>query len=159
MNQGTGSNSGGQESDVWDSADVEGLDYLDYASRHLGLTEWLAVSRLFRPRFVEVEGCVIWERAYSPENFRTWCAELGGDATSVEATLNRLRLWQVVNVDDGDPDDERRLRQLADALASCWRSCLESDFPGRAFDCGVVETEDGPVVRFVVRRAAGGGTA
>ncbi|MGW7350185.1 hypothetical protein [Streptomyces sp. NPDC054784] len=119
----------------------------------LAVREWEAVARLFRPRFVEVSGCVVWEQAYEPANFRSWCEELAGDRTSVERVLNQVRLWQFVEVAEGDPEEERAVRVLAEAVAAGWRSALEADFPGRSFDGGVVETgEDGPVVCFTVRR-------
>ncbi|RLL70673.1 hypothetical protein D7M15_21425 [Streptomyces sp. Z26] len=111
---------------------------------------------MFRPRFVGVSGCVVWEQVYEPANFRSWYEELAGDRTSIEWLLNQVRLWQFVEVVDGDPEEERALRVLARAVAVGWRSALEADFPGRAFDGGVVETEDGPVVCFTVRRTAEG---
>ncbi|MGW7519196.1 hypothetical protein ACWGJ2_26775 [Streptomyces sp. NPDC054796] len=148
----SGHRSAHPEIDSWSQDSGGGVDYLDYAAQHLRLPDWLALARCFRPHFVEVSGCVIWDRAYEPDNFREWFEELNGDATSVEATLNEFRLWQVLDWDDGDPGEERRVQKFAQDLAFCWRSCLEADFPDKQFDGGVVDTDDGPVVRFVVRR-------
>ncbi|SEC17576.1 hypothetical protein SAMN05216483_1208 [Streptomyces sp. 2131.1] len=43
-------------------------DYLDLLSRSAGPAEWIALSRVFLPRFVEVRGCVLWDRSYEPGN-------------------------------------------------------------------------------------------
>ncbi|MFE0761021.1 hypothetical protein ACFW4X_08340 [Streptomyces smyrnaeus] len=133
-----------------------GLDHLDYAAQRLELPDWLAVARCLRPTFVEVLDCVIWDRAYEPENFQSWYTHLHGDATSVEAVLNQFRLWHVV--DSGStpeaekPEMETYLQRLAEDIAFCWRSTLESDFPRRSFEVRVLDTEDGPVVQALGQR-------
>ncbi|WP_369201936.1 hypothetical protein [Streptomyces sp. PU-14G] len=136
--------------DAWSQDLGGGLDYVDFARHRLGLADWIALSKCFRPRFVEVSGCVIWERAYEPDNFAEWYRTTDGDLTAIEAVLNQFMLWQVVT--PATPDDESRINDLASDIAFMWRACLEADFPGQEFDGGSVHTEDGPVVRFVVRR-------
>ena len=136
----------------WAAENGGGLDYLDYAAQRLRLPEWVSLAHCFRPRFIEVSGCVIWDRAYEAGNFSEWHARLAGDSQTLEATLNQFQLWQFIDMDDATPEEEAQLRGLADDIAFCWRACLESDFPGKEFDGGVVDTEDGPVVRFFARR-------
>ncbi|UNS98615.1 hypothetical protein MMF93_20740 [Streptomyces tubbatahanensis] len=128
------------------------LDYFDHAALRLNLTDWLSAAQVFHPRFIEVSGCLIWERAYEEDNFREWYQALNGNATAVESTLNQVRLWQLVDVNEGNSIEEKMVANLAREIAFFWRAALESDHPEYSFDGGVVETEDGPVVRFVVHR-------
>ena len=123
------------------------LDYLDFLSAHTGLTEWIALSRVFLPQFVEVEGCVLWDRSYDPENFRTWRSALNGDVASIEATLNQFRLWQYIGIEE-DAESEANAFALAQEIATSWRLTLGRAFPHRSFDVQATDTVDGPVVSF-----------
>ncbi|MFK4225755.1 hypothetical protein [Streptomyces sp. NPDC019890] len=123
------------------------LDYLDFLSAHTGLTEWIALSRVFLPQFVEVEGCVLWDRSYDPDNFRTWHSALKGDAVSIEATLNQFRLWQYIGIEE-DAESEANAFALAQEIATSWRLSLGRAFPRRSFDVQAIDTVDGPIVSF-----------
>ncbi|GHD54177.1 hypothetical protein GCM10010317_037890 [Streptomyces mirabilis] len=135
----------------WTEAVGDGTDYLDYLSQHAGLGEWAALARVFMPRFVEIEGCVLWDRVYDPANFRTWQDQLQGDATSIEATLNEFRLWEYIDIPE-DSESEAGGLALAEEIAASWRRCLSERFPDRAFAVAASATEDGPVVGFVTIR-------
>lgn len=130
-------------------------DYLDFLSQSAGPAEWIALSRVFLPRFVEVRGCVLWDRSYEPGNFQLWYDELKGDTTSIEAKLNEFRLWMYVDFDD-DPASRANALDLAREIARAWRLSLGDAFPGRAFDVRAAETVDGPVVRFTSLPGTGG---
>ena len=97
-------------------------DYLGLLSLHVGFDEWAAFARVFMPRFVEVSGCVLWDRVDEPANFRTWQEQLKGDATSIEA------------------------------IAVSWHRSLTDAFPDRTFDVAATNSEDGPIVSFVTVR-------
>ncbi|GAA1037052.1 MULTISPECIES: hypothetical protein [Streptomyces] len=135
----------------WTEAVGDDADYLDYLSQQVGLGEWAAFTRAFMPRFVEVEGCILWDRAYEPDNFRTWYDQLRGDTTSIEATLNQFRLALYINIPE-DRDSEAAASALAGEIAVSWRRCLRDAFPDRSFEVAASETEDGPVVSFVTVR-------
>ncbi|MEU9987748.1 hypothetical protein AB0E10_13240 [Streptomyces sp. NPDC048045] len=135
----------------WTQAVGDDADYLDYLSQQVGLGEWAAFTRAFMPRFVEVEGCILWDRAYEPDNFRTWYDRLRGDTTSIEAMLNEFRLALYINIPE-DPDSEAAASALAEEIAVSWRRCLRDAFPDRSFEVAASETEDGPVVSFVTVR-------
>ncbi|MET8724680.1 hypothetical protein [Streptomyces misionensis] len=135
----------------WAQAVGDDADYLDYLSQQAGLDEWAAFSRVFMPRFVEVEGCVLWDRVYEPDNFRTWHERLRGDATSIEAMLNRFRLALYIDIPE-DPDSEAAAHALAEEIARSWHSCLHDAFPDRSFHVTATEAEDGPVVSFTTVR-------
>ncbi len=83
---------------TWTESAGDDTDYLDYLSQHAGLGEWAAFARVFMPRFVEIEGCVLWDRVYKPDNFRIWHKQLRGDTSAIEATLNQLRLWLYIDI-------------------------------------------------------------
>lgn len=135
----------------WTQAVGVDADYLDYLSQQAGLGEWAAFSRAFMPRFVEVEGCVLWDRVYEPGNFRSWYEQLRGDATSIEATLNQFRLALYIDIPE-DSDSEAAAQALAEEIASSWHRCLHDTFPDRSFQVVASETEDGPVVSFTTIR-------
>ncbi|MFG2596399.1 hypothetical protein [Streptomyces sp. NPDC048462] len=122
-------------------------DYLDFLSRSAGQAEWIALSRVFLPEFVEVEGCVLWDRSYDPVNFRQWHERLDGDATSVEATLNQFKLWLYIDIADGAESQSNALA-LAQEIAEAWRLSLKKAFPQGVFDVQATDTVDGPVVSF-----------
>ncbi|MET9698578.1 hypothetical protein ABZY31_16845 [Streptomyces sp. NPDC006529] len=124
-----------------------GLDYVDYVKGNGDLALLAAFSRIFWPRFVEVQGCVLWDRVYEESNFALWRENLSGDVRRLEATLNRVRVWQLVESRDVD-EDVRALNYVAESIARAWRAALCVEFPGRAFDVGVVHSEDGPIVTF-----------
>ncbi|MFB6903352.1 hypothetical protein ACFVG1_14300 [Streptomyces bacillaris] len=123
------------------------VDYLDYVKDHGNLGMMVAFSRIFWPRFVEVDGCVLWDRAYEESNFKAWSESLSGDVRKIEATLNQLRVWQMVDSDDVEED-----WQAQDFFAACvaktWGAALAAEFPRRIFDVRVIGSEDGPIVTF-----------
>ncbi|WP_406131654.1 hypothetical protein [Streptomyces sp. NBC_00989] len=124
-----------------------GVDYLDYVKGHGDLGMMVAFSRIFWPRFIEVEGCVLWDRAYEESNFKAWRESLSGDIRKIEATLNRLRVWQIVDSDDVE-EDWRAQDFFAACVAKTWGAALSAEFPHRNFDVRVIGSEDGPIVTF-----------
>ncbi|MFG2629371.1 hypothetical protein [Streptomyces sp. NPDC048473] len=138
---------------AWVEASGGDADYLDFLSQSAGPAEWIALSRVFLPRFVEVEGCVLWDRSYDPGNFRLWHNELNGDVASIEATLNQFRLWLYVDIDD-DAESQANALALAQEIADAWRLSLERAFPQSVFDVQATDTVDGPVVSFTSRPSA-----
>ena len=123
------------------------VDSVDFLTHHAPLSHWLAITHVLWPDFTEADGCVLWSRAYEPENLREWQAELPGQPSVIERTLNQLKLWQVVPSDE-TPQDDAALTELADVIARTWRAALAERFPDRLFDVEVLSTEDGPIVTF-----------
>ncbi|MGW9082993.1 hypothetical protein [Streptomyces yangpuensis] len=123
------------------------LDYVDYVKGNGDLAILVAFSRILWPKFIEVQGCVLWDRVYEESNFAHWHENLAGDIWRIEATLNRLRVWDLVASDDVD-EDRQALKFTAENIARAWRAALGAQFPGRAFDVGVIDSEDGPIVAF-----------
>jgi hypothetical protein len=123
------------------------VDYVDYVKRNGDMALLVAFSRIFWPRFVEARGCVLWDRAYEESNFNVWQENLSGDNQRIEATLNQLRVWQVVESEDTD-EDWQALEFIAACIAKSWRAALRAEFPDRAFDVRIINSEDGPIVTF-----------
>ncbi|MFJ4780669.1 hypothetical protein [Streptomyces sp. NPDC088762] len=124
-----------------------GVDYVDYVKSNGDLAMLVALSRLLWPRFVEVQGCVLWDRAYEEPNFELWHDSLSGDTRKIEATLNQLRVWQIVESEDVE-EDWQALKFAADCIVKTWRAALRAEFPERNFDVRVIDSEDGPIVTF-----------
>jgi hypothetical protein len=131
----------------WTQSVQGDVDYLDYLSQHAGLADWVALARVFSPQFVEVRGCIIWDRSYDPENFSQWFQQLGSNTEAVEATLNQFRLWQYVDIADDEPS-QNAAHELSQIIANSWRNSLERAFPHIRFTVSAYETEDGPTVGF-----------
>ncbi|MFE5680215.1 hypothetical protein ACFQ7B_35255 [Streptomyces erythrochromogenes] len=123
------------------------LDYVDYVKGNGDLALLAAFSRIFWPRFVEVQGCVLWDRVYEKSNFADWYENCSGDIRRIEMTLNRLRVWQLVDSRDVE-EDSQALKFAAERIARAWRAALYAEFPGRSFVVGVDDSEDGPIVTF-----------
>lgn len=138
------------EIEAWAQSFGGNLDYLDFASYKLTLPDWVAVARLFRPRFVEISGCILWDRAYEPNNFQSWQSEVDGNPTAIETVLNRVRLWQLIEV-DGE-EDEQAILALARDVEFFWRAALRENFPDKEFEVSIIDIGDGPEVGFVTRR-------
>lgn len=136
----------------WTEATGSRADYIDFLSQSTEMPDWVALSRVFLPHFIEVDGYVLWDRSYDPENFRTWRTKLGDDVTAVEATLNQFRLYLYIDVPD-DAASRANALSLAEDIATTWRFRLATDFPRRSFTVQATETEDGPVVSFFTPRA------
>ncbi|WP_269854292.1 hypothetical protein [Streptomyces sp. RPT161] len=134
---------------------VEGVrgdvDSIDFLTQHSSLAVWLAAAQVFWPDFKEVGGCVLWSRVYNENNFETWREHLNGDLGRIEATLNQLKLWQVIDCED-TAEDNRALQGVAEALSRCWSAALMNSFPDKRFDVRVVNTDDGPIVTFSTLR-------
>ncbi|GHJ40489.1 hypothetical protein [Streptomyces sp. TS71-3] len=139
------------EPSEWTQAASDTTDYLDYLAQNVSLGAWAAFARVFMPRFVEVEGCVLWDRVYDPGNFRDWHERLQGDSRAIEATLNQFRLWLYVDIPE-DAASEAGAAALAEQICVSWRHCLREAFPDRTFEVTASNSEDGPVVRFVTAR-------
>ncbi|GLF92886.1 hypothetical protein [Streptomyces yaizuensis] len=128
----------------------DGLDHVDFLTDRTGVAEWLALSRVFRPQFVQRRGCVLWQRAAGDDLVDTWFEQFGGDIRAVEAFLNRLVLADVIRCDI-DEETDAALTAIGNAIRAMWSCALAEAFPEESFDVWVKETDDGPVVSFASR--------
>ncbi|WP_457032119.1 hypothetical protein [Kitasatospora sp. P5_F3] len=126
-------------------------DFVDFLSERLSLADWISISEVFCPVFIEVNGCFLWERSFDPSVFESWWLELGGDRERIESTLNRFNLWRLF--DHGDSGEEHSAAiAVAQAIAGCWRIRLREEFPGVDFSVTSESSEDGPVIQFMAVR-------
>ncbi|MEU5642420.1 hypothetical protein [Streptomyces milbemycinicus] len=131
----------------WIDSYTGDLDFVDFLTQNCSVGMWLAFSHLVCPKFVEVQGCILWERKYDPENFQTWHRHLDGNIYKIETIINRLVVGDIVQCDD-TPEDLRALSDIARAVADCWKATLARAFPSSSFDVLVLDTEDGPTITF-----------
>ena len=131
----------------WADAVQGDVDFVDFLTFHSTPTVWLAVSHVFWPRFVQVDGCTLWSRVYEPGNFAAWSRELDGDPSRIEGTLNRLKVWQIIDWEE-TPDNDKALAEVARIISLTWEAALIRAFPENSYDVQVINTEDGPVVTF-----------
>ncbi|AXU16853.1 hypothetical protein [Streptomyces clavuligerus] len=129
-----------------------GLDYVDYLSDRAEVAHWLALSRVFRPRFVRHHGCTLWERMDNADLVDTWLQQFGGDVRATEGFLNRLILADVIRCDVDDETDAA-LASIGSAIRATWSCALAEAFPDESFDVWTAETDNGPVVSFASRGA------
>ncbi|MCX4747441.1 hypothetical protein OG455_18260 [Kitasatospora sp. NBC_01287] len=122
-------------------------DSFDFVSARFSLGDWISIAAIFGPKFIEVDGCILWERAFERQNFEAWQAELSGDRARIEAVLNQLRLWQLIEYGES-PEEAAAAAAIARSIAHCWRLRLAEQFPEARFTVAVHESEDGPIVTF-----------
>lgn len=111
-------------------------------------TEHLSsLADLFCPDFVVVGDAVLRKEAYEPLNFQRWIDETGGDTQAVEATLNHVHLYDIV--DEDDPNLEA-LRSALARIQICWAAILKERFPERSFRLVASDEPDdyGPTLTF-----------
>ncbi|MEV0278229.1 hypothetical protein AB0I22_17845 [Streptomyces sp. NPDC050610] len=131
----------------WTDGYTGELDSVDFLMGNCTVGMWLAFAHLMNPEFVEVRGCVLWERVYEPRNFEEWYARLDGDVRRVEDLLNRFVVGYAVDCGESG-EDEEALKDIAQVLAFSWESALARHFPSRSFQVQVLATDDGPTVVF-----------
>ena len=125
--------------------DTPGL--FDYLGEQGGATLAVAFAALFWPRFVEERGCVLLAEQYDAERFQEWWTQLDGECRAIEATINHLHLWDVIDPDAEDVPPEA-MRHLAAVLAKTWRAALREQWPDREFDVSITDEPDdyGPTI-------------
>jgi hypothetical protein len=100
-----------------------------------------AYAEVLWPRFLEHQGCVIREGAFSEEGFTSWLKECKGDQTSVEAVMNHVHIRDLFAF-TGDPEKDGSkplIRYVGNLLKNVWAAKLAMDFPDRRIK---VEFED-----------------
>lgn len=106
------------------------------------------LTELVWPDLIEVQGCVVRRRSYSPETFATWWDRYGAEPWRIEAVLNEVHLYD--RVSEFEPADMARLEGVAERIAEAWASALARRFPAREFliRCETEPDAYGPTVTF-----------
>jgi hypothetical protein len=123
-----------------------------FIEQEVGASAAIALTTLFWPLFVEVDGAVLLADRFSTENLRAWQATLGSDVRAIEGVINHVHLWDVFNLNaDRVPDDA--LLYFAGVLRQTWQAALRTQFPARDFDVTVAsgDEEYGPTIYAVSR--------
>lgn len=122
-------------------------DYVDFLTHNCSVGMWLAFAHLVHPEFIEVDGCILWERKYNQERFEEWSHQLEGDVYALENILNRFVVADAVPCEE-TPENDSALADIAAALAGSWEHALTRTFPDRTFEVDVLSTDDGPTIVF-----------
>jgi hypothetical protein len=111
-----------------------GLDIWNFLNARADIELAASFTKLFWPDFIEVEGCVLLKRAYSPEAFHDWLERYGGDTRAVEALLNHVHIKDLfLNPPKGKEHSEQLYEYLAEALIFGWKQILTSSYPDKQF--------------------------
>lgn len=107
----------------------------------------LALVEVVAPRFRVLEGCVIRDRPGVEDTFAGWWAHIPGETTSVEAVMNHVHLYDLVD-DTVDEADLPLLEAAAERIAEAWRLALADQLPDRELVVTVATEPDeyGPTV-------------
>lgn len=54
-----------------------------------------AFAKMFWPDLIEVDGCEMLQRNYSPDNFTEWMERYSGDRRAVESIVNHVHVWDL----------------------------------------------------------------
>jgi hypothetical protein len=93
-----------------------------------------AFAKLFWPDFVEVDGCVLLQREYSPEAFAELMERYDGDRRAVESLLNHVHITDLFLNSSRDvtyPDELYEF--LAQTLIYGWKQVLQDKHPEKRF--------------------------
>ncbi|MXP22792.1 hypothetical protein GIY30_15735 [Gordonia sp. HNM0687] len=112
----------------------------------------VAIALLQKPRFEEVEGCVILAGS-DHDNVRDWLRQLP-DRQSVEEVVNHVHLWDILPGLDSMPTVVALT--LGEWLAWGWERAASEQYPDREFRAEAREGDYG--VEVTVSQAHAGGS-
>ena len=99
----------------------------------------IAFSRLFSPRFVEHDGCVLFA-GFSQTTYNDFLHACNGDRKAVEAVMNHQHILDLF-CHAADTATAAQLVYLGRVLKDIFLVKLKHDFPGRTFE---VQFDEGP---------------
>jgi hypothetical protein len=119
-----------KENEAW----IPDFDMWSYLNLRGDFDLAAAFTKLFWPDFVEVDGCVLLQRSYSPATFAQWMEKLGGDRREVESVMNHVHISDLFLNPSRDVEYSEALFEfLAHALMRGWKSALRDAFPDKHF--------------------------
>ncbi|MFB7371983.1 hypothetical protein ACFC0D_19310 [Streptomyces sp. NPDC056222] len=122
-----------------------------FTSSTVSVAEAIALAALYRPEFVEYEGCVFLGFKFDRGGVDEWLENQSGDRRAVESVVNHVHLWDYFPLTSDA--EYAALASLAEEIAAMWRNAVRDAFPGRKFEIAVSDgTGDyGPTLRLVTR--------
>jgi hypothetical protein len=119
-----------QDNESW----IPNFDTWDYLNLRADFDLAAAFVKLFSPDFLEVDGCILLQRSYTPEAFSEWLERYSGDKSAVESMLNHVHICDLFPNCPKDVEYSEQLYEfLAHALMVGWKSALGEAFPDRRF--------------------------
>jgi len=94
--------------------------------------------RSWEPKFIEVDGFIIFEGHYNPDNFQQWLQMPGAkeNPEKLENTINHVHLDDIV-------EDLELQREIGESLQGRWLRTLVHTFPDRDFEVSLAEVDTG----------------
>lgn len=133
----------------WSQSFTPPTSAIHYLSERLTVTDAVLLLNLLTPPLIEVDGCVLREDRYSPENFRDWSDHFDGSVQDIEWIINQVNLWDVFNPTDNA--DEQALEDIARTIAAIWPDHARRTFPDRTFESALTDSY-GPGVTLFQRQ-------
>ena|ERR1700726_16404 len=134
--------------------DFSGFNFLDFMHAEGSPFEALVYSRLFWPRFVEIDGMIFMAGSFEDEDdlsrLSQALATYGGDRLKTEKSFNLFTISSLFGRRIGETTDEED-GCLLERLAQMWHSRLRQVFPERCFVVEVLadqQTGEGPGIIF-----------
>lgn len=116
------------ETQEWN--DGQGIDLLSWVGCVGGIELAIGYGELFWPDFVEFDGCIFFDFAFSEENFRGWMKQTNDDRRAVEAVINHQHILDLFSGSEHEPT-RQQVVYLGRLLRDIWSAKLQRDFPGR----------------------------
>ncbi|MFK7600788.1 hypothetical protein ACI3L1_01115 [Deinococcus sp. SM5_A1] len=108
----------------------------------------VAFADLSWPTFIEVDGCIIRQGAYTSERFDRWMETTGRNCTQVEQMLNHIHTTYLL---PNSPQYSSAIYEyLAGVIRSGWNAASAAQFPDRKFVilCETEPDDYGPTIYF-----------
>lgn len=107
-------------------------------------------GKLFRPDFVEVEGCILLAENYRPGEYAAWAQQFDHDRGRIERMINHTHVYDLFATRAGDYTHPDVWEYLGRTLLACWRCALAAAYPGRTFEFFYATEPDdyGPTLSF-----------
>lgn len=93
--------------------------------------------QLMEPEFLEIEGLILLEAHYDPENLQQWLQTPGAqDKKKLENTINHVHLDDITT-------ELKLQRQIGEILQKKWGQVLNQTFLHKTFEINLVQTDIG----------------
>ena len=127
----------------WKAANLENWDISKYLNQFYDINAALALSKLYFPDFIEVNGCVVLLQRYDEQIFNQWHREFNGVISLIEEKCNLYEVADLFHINEVEyPTSEiynEVIAGLANALKISWELNLKHLFLDRQFKVHVYD--------------------
>lgn len=107
----------------------------------------LLAAAIYFPRIVEVDGLLLLEANFDPDQLAEW-RRRGVSGAELERIVNYIEVENCISLPAGLSDEERRAwyRDIAEDIRAGWRVSVSRAYPGADVAITIGESEDGVVL-------------